>query len=269
MAWGRNSASNYEFNLLVGSERCVALCDRQPGWHLGTVFIIHSEVAAVQQLFLRSAPLSSPSPSVCQKAELMSAEEEDLNICPHSRNVAVISNVGALHYFLFFFPPPVKAAFKCVFVFRTLVAAKRCVFDPPLNWNLEIWRPLEDVRSLRWLGPSGSYSEVWKVKQHIKPVHVCAHRRYIVCAHRRYIALITGYESAWVSTQVGRSRCSSGLQEPDALLALLNVSRSSFEGLDTSDLLFSWGRNRLTELGLRESRLSDSILNLLQQTSTC
>lgn len=109
-----------------------ALCDRQPGWHLGTVFIIHSEVAAVQQLFLRSAPLSSPSSSVCQKAELMSTEEEDLNICPHSRNVtAVISNVGALRYFLFFSPG--KTAFKGVFVFRSLVTVKRCVFDPPLN----------------------------------------------------------------------------------------------------------------------------------------
>lgn len=102
---------------------------------------------------------------------------------------------------------------------------------------------------------------VWKVKQHIKPVHVCV--------HRRYIALITGYESAWVSTQMGGSRCSSGLQEPDALLALLNVSQSSSEGSNTSDLLFSRGRNRLMELVLMESRLSNSILNFLQQTSTC
>lgn len=105
--------------LLFSSKRCVVLCDGQPGWHLGTVqhlFIIHSEVAAVQQLFLHITPLSSPFSSVCLKAELMSSEEEDLKVCLHSRNmVTVLFQMGDLYINICFW----KTALKSLFVFHT------------------------------------------------------------------------------------------------------------------------------------------------------
>lgn len=107
--------------LLFSSKRCVVLCDGQPGWHLGTVqhlFIIHSEVAAVQQLFLHITPLSSPFSSVCLKAELMSSEEEDLKICLHSRNMVTVFfffQMGDLYIKICFW----KTALKSLFVFHT------------------------------------------------------------------------------------------------------------------------------------------------------
>lgn len=146
IASGRNCVGKNVFSwLLFSSKRCVVLCDRQPGWHPGTIqhlFIIHSEVAAVQQLFLHITPLSSPSSSACQKAEPMcTEEEEDLKICLRSHNmVTPLFQMGELYNNICLW----KAALKSLSVFHTRAAQdqnesiKEFCVDHRRLWRFEV-----------------------------------------------------------------------------------------------------------------------------------